>query len=99
LVIGSGLEVVLKAFGLRRAGLGLNPDEAFLRLEAWVRFFWAGRFDLCAARFFFGMVCFGVLLVRPSRIPIARNCCRFPPWQNFSENPISLAAIVLRRKA
>ena len=86
-MIGSGLEVVLKAFGLRRAGLGLNPDEAFLRLEAWVRFFWAGRFDLCAARFFFGMVCFGVLLVRPSRIPIARNCGRSLPGRTFLKTP------------
>jgi hypothetical protein len=69
LVIGSGLDVVLKVFGLRRAGLGLSPDGAFLRLEAWVRFFWAGRFDLCAARFFFGMVYFGVCLFAPRESP------------------------------
>jgi hypothetical protein len=98
-VIGSGLEVVLKAFGLLRAGLGLNPDGAFFRLEAWVRFFWAGRFDLCAARFFFGMVYVLVFCLFAPRESPSRGIVSFPPWQNFSENPISLAAIVLRRKA
>ena len=82
-VTGSGLETALKILALRRAGRGLNPEATLFRLERGVRFFWAGRFALWAGRFFFGMVlCFGVLLVCPSRTPIVRSCGCFSPWQN-----------------